>query len=135
MSQVATMLSYVEMQILENFTNSLLYQLYSTLINVSSLRDAIDLAKRVLTKEKLDRQLTGQSLTLFMRASGTDNHSVLNKVTFDPMETLERNSDCIDKLTSLVSTMKMTIARNSLPINQRFTKVDLEIKIETDRTS
>ena len=25
--------------------------------------------------------------------------------------------------------------RNSLPINQRFTKVDLEIKIETDRTS
>ena len=80
------------------------------LINVNNLRDAIDLAKRVLTKEKLDRQLTGQSSTPFMRVSSNDNHSVLNSdkrgVTFDAMETLERNSDCIDKLTSLISTMK-----------------------------
>ena len=62
MSQVAAMLNYEEMQILENFKNTLPYQLYSTLINVNNLRDAIDLAKRVLTKEKFDRQLTGQSL-------------------------------------------------------------------------
>ena len=54
MSQVAAMLSYGEMQILENFKNTLLYQLYAMLINVNNLRDAIDLAKRVLTKEKLD---------------------------------------------------------------------------------
>ena len=32
-------------------------------------------------------------------------------VTFDAMETLERNSDCIDRLTSLVSDMKMTMDR------------------------
>ena len=32
-------------------------------------------------------------------------------VAFDAMETLERNSDCIDKLTSLVSNMKMTMDR------------------------
>ena len=51
MSQVAAMLNYGEMQILENFKNTLLYPLYSTLINVNNLRDAIDLAKRVLTKE------------------------------------------------------------------------------------
>ena len=105
MSQVAAMLNYGEMQILENFKNTLPYQLYSTLINVNNLRDAIDLAKRVLTKEKLDRQLTGQSSTPFMRMTNNDNHSVPNKnkrgVTFDAMETLERNSDCIDKLTSL----------------------------------
>ena len=55
MSQVAAMLKYGEMQILENFKNTLLYRLYLTLINVNNLRDAIDLAKRVLTKEKLDR--------------------------------------------------------------------------------
>ena len=61
MSQVAAMLNYGEMQILENFKNTLPYRLYSTLINVNNLRDAIDLSKRVLTKEKLDRQLTGQS--------------------------------------------------------------------------
>ena len=52
MSQVAAMLNYGEMQILENFKNTFPYQLYSTLINVNNLRDAIDLAKRVLMKEK-----------------------------------------------------------------------------------
>ena len=55
MSQVTAMLNYGEMQILEKFKNTLPYRLYSTLINVNNLRDAIDLAKRVLTKEKLDR--------------------------------------------------------------------------------
>ena len=59
MSQVAAMLNYGEMQILENFKNTLPYRLYSTLIKVNNHRNAIDLAKRVLTKEKLDRQLTG----------------------------------------------------------------------------
>ena len=68
MSQVAVMLNYGEMQILENFKNTLPYRLYLTLINVNNLRDAIDLAKRVLTKEKLDRQLTGQASTPFMKA-------------------------------------------------------------------
>ena len=56
MSQVAAMLNYGEMQILENFKNTLPYRLYSTLIKVNNLRDAIDLAKQVLTKENLDRQ-------------------------------------------------------------------------------
>ena len=91
MSQVAAMLSYGEMQILENFKNTLPYRLYMTLINVNNLRDAIDLAKRVLTKEKVDRQLTGQSSTPFMRVTINDNHSTQNNhkkgVTFVAMET------------------------------------------------
>ena len=116
MSQVAAMLNYGEMQILENFKNTLPYRLYSTLINVNNLRDAIDLAKRVLTKEKLDRQLTGESSTPFMKAtSNNDCHSPQNQqkkgVTFDAMEMLERNSDCIDRLTTLVSDLKMTMDR------------------------
>ena len=116
MSQVAAMLNYGEMQILENFKNTLLYRLYLTLINVNNLRDTIDLAKRVLTKEKLDRQLTGQSSTPFMKATTNgDSHSPQSHqkkgVTFDTMETLERNSDCIDRLTSLVSDLKMTMDR------------------------
>ena len=88
------------MQILENFKNTLPYQLYLTLINVNNLRDAIDLAKRVLMKEKLDRQLTVQTSTPFMRMANNDKYSTTpnNKrgVTFDAMETLERNSNCID---------------------------------------
>ena len=83
---------------------------------MNNLRDATDLAKRVLTKEKLDRQLTGQSSTPFMKVtSNNDCHSPQNQqkkgVTFDAMETLERNSDCIDRLTSLVSDLKMTMDR------------------------
>ena len=39
MSQAAAMLNYGEMQILENFNNTLLYRLYSTLTNVNNLRD------------------------------------------------------------------------------------------------
>ena len=119
MSQVVAMLNYGEMQIVENFKNTLLYRLYLTLINVNNLRDAIDLAKRVLTKEKLDRQLTGQSSTPFMRATSNDNYSPQNHhkkgVTFDAMEMLERNSDCIDRLTSLVSDMKITMDRKQSP--------------------
>ena len=115
MSQIMAMLNYGEMQILENFKNTLPYRLYSTLINVNNLRDAIDLAKRVLTKEKLDRQLTGQSCTPFMKASSNDSHLTQNHhkkgVTFDAMETLERKSNCIDRLTSLVSDMKITMDR------------------------
>ena len=116
MSQVVGMLNYGEMQILENFKNTLPYRFYSTLINVNTLRDAIDLAKRVFTKERLDRQLTGQSSTPFMKAtSNSDTHWPQNHqmkgVIFDAMETLERNSDCIDKLTSLVSDLKMNMDR------------------------
>ena len=99
MSHVAAMLNYGEMQILENFKNTHLYRLYSTLINVNNLRDTIDLAKRVLTNEKLNRQLTGQSSTPFMRTTSNYNQLAQNHykkgVTFDAMETLERNRDCI----------------------------------------
>ena len=119
MSQVVGMLNYGEIQILENFKNTLMYKLYLTLINVNNLRDAIDLAKTVLTKENLDRQLTGQSSTPFMKASSNDSHLPQNHhkkgVTFDAMEMLERNSDCIDRLTSLVSNMKMTMDRKQSP--------------------
>ena len=113
------MLNYGEMQILENFKNTLPYRPYLTLINVNNLRDAIDLAKRVFTKDKLDRQLTGQSSTPFMKASSNDSHLPQNHhkkgVTFDAMEMLERNSDCIDRLTLLVSDMKMTMDRKQCP--------------------
>ena len=119
MSQVAAMLNYGEMQILEIFKTPFCTD-YSTLINVNNLRDAIDLTKRVLTKEKLDRQLTGQSSIPFKKKmTSNDNHFPQNHhkkgVTFNAMETLERNSNCIDTLTSLVSDMKMTMDRKQSP--------------------
>ena len=54
-----------------------------------------------------------------MRATSNDNHLPQNHykkgMTFDAMEMLERNRDCIDKLTSLVSDMKMTMDRKQPP--------------------
>ena len=47
--------------------------------------------------------------------SNGDSHLPQNPqkkgVTFDAMETLERNSNCIDRLTSLVGDLKMTMDR------------------------
>ena len=86
-----------------------------------------------MTKEKLDRKLTGQSSTPFMKASSDDSHLPQNYykkgVTFDAMEMLERNSDCIDRLTSLVSNMKMTMDRKKTLINQRYIRVGPGIKM------
>ena len=89
------------------------------MINVNNLRDTIDLAKGELTKEKLDRQLMGETSTPFMKETINDSRSTQNNhkkgVTFDTMETLERNSDWIDRLTSLVSDMKITMDRKQSP--------------------
>ena len=54
-----------------------------------------------------------------MKATSNDNHPPQNYhkrgVTFDAMETLERNSDCIERLILLVSDMNMTMDRKQLP--------------------
>ena len=58
--------------------------------------------------------MSGQSSTTpFMKASSDSNYSSMNSsrngVTFDAMETIERNSNSIDKLTSIMSKMNMKI--------------------------
>ena len=58
--QVAALLGYREPQILEVFNNTLPTKLYWILFPIENLRQAVGIAKRTLTKEKLDRQLMGQ---------------------------------------------------------------------------
>ena len=67
--QVAVFLNYGAPQILELFKNTLSSKLYWILFPVNNLRDAVDAAKRVLTKEKFDKHLSGQTVnsTPFMR--------------------------------------------------------------------
>ena len=101
------MLNYRGPQILNLLKNTLPSRLYPILFPIDNLRDAITTAKRVMIKEKVDRQKTGQSSTIpFMWVSDSNQSSIRASkkgVTFDAMETIERNSDSIDKLTSLVS--------------------------------
>ena len=66
------------------------------------LRQAVETAKRILTKEKIDRQLAGQiSSTPFM--SIQDNYS--KRVTFNMMDDIEQK---IDKLTSMMGKLVKT---------------------------
>ena len=105
------MLIYGEPQILELMKNTLPTRLYPILFPIDNFRDAIATAKWVMIKEKINRQKTGQSpATPFMRVNecGQPNdRSSKRGVTFDMMETFERQSDSINKLTSLVSKMNV----------------------------
>ena len=94
--QVATLLGYEEPQILEVFKNRLPTKLYWILFPIEDLRQAVETAKRILTKEKLDKQLTRQTSTSpFMSIrNGTER-----KVSFNARDEL---GDKIDKLTVMM---------------------------------
>ena len=55
--QVADMLNYGELQILEALQNSLPSGLYWVLFPIDNLRQAVKTAERILAKEMLDSQL------------------------------------------------------------------------------
>ena len=59
--QVTTPLGYQEQQILEIFKNTLPTRLYWVLFPMIDLQQAVETVKRMLTKEKIDRQVAGQS--------------------------------------------------------------------------
>ena len=65
--QVARLLGYADLQVLEVFKNTVPSRLYWVLFPIYNLHEAVETAKRFLTKEKIDRQMTGQSTTPFMK--------------------------------------------------------------------
>ena len=88
--QVVNLLGYQEPQILEVFKNTLPTKLYWDLFPIMDLRQEVETAKRILMKEKIDRQLAGQtSLTPFM--SIRDNSS--KRVTFNTTDNIEQKID------------------------------------------
>ena len=102
--QVATLLGYGEQQILEVFKNTLPTKLYWILFQIEDRRKAVDTAQRILTKEKLDKQLTGQTSTSpFMSIRDGTERRV-------PFNTRDELGDKIDKLILVMS--KLT-ARDS----------------------
>ena len=94
--QVAAWLGYGEPQILEVFKNMLPTRLYCVLFLIENLSQAVETAKRILNKEKIDGQLAGQSSsTPFMSVRDSYN----KRVTFNTQDRLE---DKIDKLTAMI---------------------------------
>ena len=113
--QVAALLDYGEPQILELFKNTLPSRLYYLLYQIDNLNATIETAKRILTKEKIDKQKTGQSSTTpFMKASQDKSEKNEKAMSFGALETKEvrdRHSDSIAKLTSLVGKLNMKLDR------------------------
>ena len=103
--QVAALLNYGEPQILELFKNTLPSRLYWVLFPIEDLRVAVDAAKRVLMKEKIDRQLSGQSgtTTPFMKVGDVHNS---NKKTMS-FNTQDPIQEQLDNLTSMVYNMSI----------------------------
>ena len=101
---MAILLGYGEPQILEVFKNTLPTKLYWILFPIEDLGQAVETAKRILTKEKLDKQLTGQvSTSPFMSI----REGASRRVSFDTREEL---NDEIDKLMVMIG---MVVAKGS----------------------
>ena len=75
------------------------------MFSINTLRDAVDVAKRVLTKEKVDRQLSGHTgaTTPFMKV-GDVHHSNRESVSFSAQDPIREQ---LDNLTSMVYHMSM----------------------------
>ena len=114
--QVATLLGYGEPQVLEVFKNMLPTKLYWILFSIEDLRQAIETAKRILTKEKLDKQLTGQTSTSpFMNIrDGTER-----KVSFNTRDEL---GDKIDRLTVMMSRLVVKGSYEKTPFKPQIYK-------------
>ena len=86
-------------------------RLYWVLFPIDNLCKAVEAAKRFLTKEKIDRQMTGQSSTPFMKL----NDKKRKTVSFDIRDVLERNSENMEWMTALLDKMYIKLDQKEGP--------------------
>ena len=103
-------------QILGVFKNTLPTKLYWILFPIEDLRHAVETAKRILTKEKLDKQLTGQtSASPFVNI----RERIERKVSFNARDEL---GDKIDKLTIMISRLAAKDSSKKKPFKPQIYK-------------
>ena len=111
--QVAALLNYGDLELLELLRNTLPNRLYYLIYRENNLEEVIEIAKTVLTKEKLDKEKTDQAtVSPFMCASMDKSRKSSRSVTFGTLETkesIEKNRDSIDRLTSMVNKIDMKL--------------------------
>ena len=98
------LLNYEEPQILELFKNTLPSKLYWILFPINNLRDTVDAMKRVLTKEKLDKHLSGHTVTStpFMKMGDTLYSG--KKVSLNAQDSIKER---LENLMSMMSKMSI----------------------------
>ena len=86
------------------FKNTLPSKLYWFLFPINNLRDAVDAAKRVLTTEKLDKHLSGQTVnsTPFMKIGDTSHSG--RKVSINAQDSIGEKTE---NLTSMMYKMSI----------------------------
>ena len=109
--QVARLLGYEDLQVLEVFRNTVPNRLYWVLFPIYNLCEAVETAKRFLTKEKIDRQMTGQSSTPFMKLS----HKKRKSVSFDARNMLEKTSENMERMMVLMDKMYTKLKQKDMP--------------------
>ena len=112
--QVAALLDYGNPHILELLKNTLPSRLYYMLYHIDNLREAVEMAKRVLAKEQMDKK-TGQSSTSpFMQISQSSSNNrdkAEKKVSFSAVEAMEWTTESIERLASLMDRMDTRLDR------------------------
>ena len=118
--QVASLLNYGEPEILELFKNTLPSKLYWILFPINNLREAVETAKRVMNKEKLDKQLTGQASNIspFMKL-GDDTTSAQQKML---------NLQEIEAISSRVYNMSLQQEKQASHLCPKFIKEEEEVR-------
>ena len=109
--QVARLLGYEDPNVLEVFKNTVPNRLYWVLFSIDNLHDAVETAKRFLTKEKIDRQVTGQSSTPFIKLSDKRRKSV----SFETKDALEKTSENMERMTVLMDKMYIKLEQKDMP--------------------
>ena len=74
--------------------------------HINNLREAVETAKHMLTKEQTDKQNTGQPLVSPFMKVNQQNPKKNKSVSLSMMETIQEQDDSIDKLTSLMNEFK-----------------------------
>ena len=91
-------------------------KLYWILFPINNLRDAVDATKRVLMKEKLDKQLSGQAgtTTPFMKVGDISHPG--KEVSFNAQDPIREQ---LESLTSMVCNMSIQKEENSKPFKHQ----------------
>ena len=112
---MAALLNYGEPQILELFENTFLSRLYYMLYQRDDLRMVVETAKRLLTEEHVDKMSGQAAASPFMQTSQDNSKSNTKveknekKVSFSAVKAIERITDSIERLASLMDKMDTKI--------------------------
>ena len=84
------------------------------LYHIDNLREAVEMAKRVLAKEQMDKKAGQSSASPFMQisqSSSKNRDKTEKKVSFSAAEAMERTTDSIERSASLMDRMDTKLDR------------------------